>query len=109
MSLTVCPTAVCHAPLPVVWSLLHDPQAWRAWVDAVVESVTPPGLASAGQRIRLRAPVHGRWFLIQVVIDRVREDDHILELHTDFPFALRMQNRFAATALDEASARVQFG
>ena len=109
MPLSVCPTATCHAPASAVWSLLADPATYGTWADAIVECLTPPGRAAAGQTIRLRAPTWARLFTIDLVIDRVDASTHVLELHGKFPFGLRMQNRFAVTPIDAQTCRIQFG
>lgn len=104
-----CPTAVCRAPVGRVWSFLADPARYGSWCDASVEVVDPPGPAHAGQRILLRAPARGRWFLVRFDLERADAARHVLELRADFPLGVVLRSRIAVTAVDAASSRVVYG
>jgi len=109
MPLSVCPVAVCRAPVEAVWALLVDPHRYDAWLDASVESVDPPGLARPGQQITLKAPARGRWFAVQFALESVNEIGHVLALSARFPLGITVKSRISVTAIDEASCRVQYG
>jgi hypothetical protein len=109
MSLSVCPTAACRAPVGRVWSLLADPTSYGSWSDASVEEVDPTGPARAGQRVLLRAPARGRWLMVRFDLERVDEAAHVLELCAAFPLGLVLKSRIAVTAIDAASSRVVYG
>jgi uncharacterized protein YndB with AHSA1/START domain len=109
MSLSVCPVAVCRAPVEAVWALLVDPHCYDAWIDASVESVDPPGPARPGQRITLKAPARGRWSTVRFTLESVNKIGHVLTLSARFPLGITVESRIAVTAIDESSCRVQYG
>jgi hypothetical protein len=109
MSLSVCPVAVCRAPVEAVWALLVEPRRYDTWTDAVVTTVEPPGRARPGQQIALRAPARGRWFMVLLALESVDEMGHVLTLSARFPLGITVRSRIAVTAIDESSCRVQYG
>lgn len=109
MALSICPSAICRAPVERVWSLLADPQSYGSWSDAAVDAIFPPGPIHAGQRIRLCAPARSRRFLVRFLIERVDHEQHVLELRARFPLGLVLQSRIAVTAIDATTSRVQYG
>lgn len=109
MALTTCPSKVAHCPPGAVWALLADPRAYREWIDAHVESITPEGPAVPGQRILVRAPKWGRWFAVHIAVVTADAVNHVLELTTQFPFGLRLENRLAVEPLDASTSKVWFG
>ena len=109
MTISVCPAESARASAEVVWALLTKPASYGTWADARVVSVEPPGRAGAGQQIRMRAPTWAPVFQIRFVVERVDDAARVLELRGEFPFGLRMRNRFAVRPLDASTSRIQFG
>ena len=109
MVFTTCPSEIAHATPTAVWRLLGDAREYGNWVDAHLVSIAPRGPAVPGQRILLRAPTWGRWFKVSITVDRVDQNQRVVELTTRFPFGLRLANRISVTAAGEGLSRVQFG
>ena len=109
MTVSTCPTMIAQAPADLVWSQLHDPPSYGGWMDAHLVSVTPAGPAMPGQRILLRAPKWGRFFVVRIAVESVDEANRVLVLNGRFPFGLQLHNRIAVTAIDERTSRVAFG
>ena len=100
---------MAHAMPAVVWQLLADAREYGNWVDAHLVSIAPPGPAVPGQHILLRAPTWGRWFEVSITVERVDQNQRVIELATRFPFGLRLANRISVAAAPEGLSRVQFG
>ena len=109
MPLSVCPTATAQVPADRVWAILADPNSYGEWTDARAITVEPPGPATPGQVIHLRAgPLGiGRGTL------RVLEADataRVLQLDSRFsPLAVTVRTRIQVVPLDAHSCRTTFG
>ena len=109
MVFTTCPSEMAHATPMTVWRLLADAREYGSWIDAHLVSIDPPGPAVPGQRLLLRAPTWGRWFKVSISVERVDQNQRVIELTTRLPFGLRLANRISVAAASEGLSRVQFG
>jgi hypothetical protein len=60
MSFYTCPIATVHAPLDKVSGLLSDPSRYALWWGAQTRSISPAGLAIAGQKILAQTKALGK-------------------------------------------------
>jgi hypothetical protein len=108
MSYASCPTAIVHAPVEVVWSLLMDPAGWGHVFDLRIDSLDPPGPAVAGQEIvGASGP---RLFRLKLAF-RVVETDlarHRLVMDIRLPFGIAVREDLHCTPLDRDHCRVDY-
>jgi hypothetical protein len=101
MEVSVCPMAVVHAPVEVVWALLTDPAGYGAFWDLRVRRVVPPGPARPGQVVEGRPA--------RLTIEAVDAARHQIRYTATLPLGLTSLNVLTCTPLDPASCRVAFG
>ena len=109
MSLRVCPIAHVHAPVKRVWSLLAQPADFAKWWDAQTKSIEPKGPTQAGQRIHATSVEFGLSWNVDVLVERVDETNHSLDLRTTLPLGIIVFNHITCKELDLWSCQVSFG
>jgi hypothetical protein len=109
MGLSVCPIATIHASAETVWSLLADPSAYDSWWEVITDSITPAGLAQAGQIISAHGGALGINLRVRIRVDGVDDGRRQLDLTTWLPFGINLHNHILVQAIDEQACRVSFG
>lgn len=109
MTLSVCPIAMVEAPAERVWAVLTNPAGYDAWWDARAERIAPPGPAAPGQVIVAHPKGAGR--LARITLRVVARDDarHTLDLHSEFPLGIALENHLVVQPLDARRCRLTFG
>jgi ligand-binding SRPBCC domain-containing protein len=100
MSLSLCPIATVNAPLEKVWSLLSEPASYALSWDAETRAIAPAGPAQAGQRMNARSRALGKWWDVEIAVDGAEAPNHQLDLTTQLPFGITVQNHISVNALD---------
>ncbi len=109
MSIRACPIATVDAPVDRVWQLLADPHNYGLWWDAETCSIEPAGLATPGQRISARTRALGKDWDVRITVAGVDSDKRALDLTTQLPFGITVQNHIVCAVLDSTHCRVSFG
>ncbi len=108
MSYTSCPTVVINTSVDVVWGLLTQPSGWASVFDLRVHSVSPPGPATAGQKIKAEA---GPQFFRLNLMFRIVELDaihHRLWLDAELPFGITAFEDLRCASIDADACRVDY-
>ncbi len=109
MSFSTCPVATVNAPVSQVWDLLADPDHYARWWDAQTLSISPAGRAHAGQKIHAQSSALGRQWDIEVMVERVDEAGHQIDLTTMLPLGITGHHHLTCTPLNGTTTRVAFG
>jgi ligand-binding SRPBCC domain-containing protein len=109
MSLATCPTAVVDAPIERVWNMLSQPSMYDQWWNAHTHTIAPEGTAHAGQLIHARTIEFGKTWDVRIVVERVDELRHTLDLTTRGPLGITVRNHIVCTPMDDSRTRVSFG
>ena len=107
--MSLCPIATIQAPAPRVWHLLAEPEQYGTWWDAQTIFIIPTGPAQAGQRIEAQTRALGRAWPVHIVVERVDEARHQLDLSTRLPFGITVLNHITCTPVDSRTCRLAFG
>ena len=109
MSFSTCPIATVNGSIDRVWHLLSEPASYALWWDAETRSIVPAGPARAGQKIYAQTKGWGKQWDVHIVVEKVDEDKHQLDLTTMLPFGISVHNHITCTPLGDAACRVSFG
>jgi len=96
---------VVNAPIEKVWVLLAEPSNYASWWDAETRSIVPAGRAAPGQTTHAKSG----GLNIYVVVNRIDETQHQLQLTTKFPFGITVHNHLSCKPLDRGVCQVSFG
>jgi len=109
VSLRVCPIAPVYAPIDQVWSFLAKPANFALWWDGKTRSIEPAGEAQPGQRIHAQSTVFGIPWNVDLLVERVDEPAHTLDVMTSLPFGIIIFTHIACRQLDPTSCQLSFG
>ncbi len=109
MSLRVCPIAPVYAPLDRVWNFLAKPANFALWWHGKTRGIEPEGEAQAGQRIHAQAMSFGVPWNADLLVERVDQRAHTLDVMTTLPFGIIIFTHVSCTALDPSSSQLSFG
>jgi len=109
MSLNVCPIATVQASAATVWSLLNEPASYDTWWDVTTDSITPAGLAQAGQMISAHTHAMGRQWKAWIRVDAVDQAGMAINLTTSLQLGITVLNHITVRSIDEHSCQLSFG
>ncbi len=109
MSLRVCPIAPVCVPLDRVWSFLVEPANFSLWWHGKTRGVDPLGSAHAGQRIHAQSRTLGIPYNVDLLVERVDERLHALDVMISIPFGIIIFTHASCTALNSSSSQLSFG
>ena len=109
MSLRVCPIAPVYAPLDRMWHFLAKPANFALWWHGQTKGIEPVGEAQAGQRIHAQSFVLGIPWNVDLLVERVDQLAHTLDVMTTLPFGIIIFTHVCCTALDQSSSQLSFG
>ncbi len=109
MSVNVCPIATINAPIERVWNFLSEPANYALWWEAQTRSITPEGTAQPGQRVYAQLNGLGIQFDLNLLVEGVEADKHLIHLKTMLPFGITAFNHITCTALSNSATQVSFG
>lgn len=109
MTVNVCPADRVEAPADVVWALLADPAGYERFWDFTVQSLDPPGPATAGQRfVGWSRALFRRWRFEGEILE-VDPPRRQIRFRTILPFGVTGDNRIACTPIDARSCMLRYG
>jgi uncharacterized protein YndB with AHSA1/START domain len=108
-TLSVCPSAVVHAPIERVWRLLTRPDGFDAWVDGIVVGAEPEGAARPGQLIHLVSSALTWRFAVTIEVNEVDVARRRLGLRVELPFGLVNDEVVTMADLGDEGTLVRFG
>ena len=109
MSFSICPIAIINAPIEQVWRLLADPSRYALWWDAKTVSIVPEGRAQAGQQIFATTSALGKQWDVHLTVESVSAKKRQLDLLTQLPLGITVNNHITCTPLDKQRTYVSFG
>ena len=109
MSVSVCPIAIINAPVNKVWSFLSEPANYALWWNAETRLIVPEGHATPGQKIYAQTSELGRKWDVNLVVDKIDEAKHQIDLTTMLPFGITVHNHITCIGVDHATCQVSFG
>ncbi len=109
MSVSVCPIAIVEAPVERVWNFLSVPANYALWWEAQTRSITPEGSAQPGQRVYAQLEGLGMQFDLNLWVEGVEPDKHLIHLKTMLPFGITVFNHITCTRIDDRTCQVSFG
>ncbi len=109
MSISTCPIATVEAPVERVWKLLSEPANYALWWEAQTRSITPEGPAQPGQKIYAQLDAGVKQFDLNLLVEGVEADKHLIHLKTMLPFGITVFNHITCTRLDDRHCQVSFG
>jgi hypothetical protein len=104
----VCPAAATSAPADRVWRVLTTPERFGEWLDATFVSASPPGLASAGQRVEMTSRALGRRWPVAIEVVEMDPRSRWLELRVRLPFGVVNEERVTLTETEAGGTLVRF-
>jgi hypothetical protein len=98
-----------YVPLDRTWNFLVEPANFALWWHGKVKGIAPEGDAHAGQRIRAQSRLFGVPWNVDLLVERVDEQAHTLDVMTSIPFGIIVFTHVGCTALDALSSQLSFG
>ena len=109
MSVSVCPIAIINAPVNKVWSFLSEPANYALWWNAETRLIVTEGHAKPGQKIYAQTSELGRKWDVDLVVDKIDEARHQIDITTILPFGITVHNQITCIAVEHATCQVSFG
>ncbi len=109
MSLRVCPISPVSAPLDRVWNFLVKPANFAIWWHGRTKGIEPEGEAQAGQRIHAQSIAFGIPWNVDLLVERVDEPAHALDVMTTLPVGTIIFTHVSCTALGPSTSQLSFG
>jgi ligand-binding SRPBCC domain-containing protein len=108
MIVNVCPSGIANAPVETVWQVLIATERYGDWADAEVLRVSPPGLATAGQRIDLVARAFGLSWRVTIDVSRVDPNQRWIDLIARTPFGVVNREHVTLTPVESGRTLIRF-
>jgi len=106
--LNVCPAAVTRATPDRVWGVVTASERFADWTDATFVSAHPPGSATKGQVVRLRASGLGPSWPVTIEVGDMDPNHRWIDLIARLPLGLENREHLTLTATPEGGTLVRF-
>lgn len=108
MIVNVCPAATSKAPPDRFWEVLTATDRLGEWTDARVVSITPPGPATPGQQIGMRAPGLGREWPVRIDVVDMDQHHRWIDFVAHLPFGVDNHEHLTMTETPDGGTLVRF-